>query len=165
MISAGAKKDMLIVSFVYSLIIISKQAETKEDDSLSNRNDNKDHKMNRRIDSSLEKLSQRLQETINNLYAAGGKETTLWMKKNLQKRIGNTLSKLQEERINLEMLGLWVLYCNFSEIKRPLHEEMKWLEDGSQFLNIADLMEKTKISDIQGDMNLIAYDVIAGVKG
>ena len=165
MISAGAKKDMLIVSFVHSLITVSKQTDTKEDESISNRNSNKDYKINKRIDSNLDRLLQKLQETISNLYAAGGKETAIWMKKNLEKRVGSTLVKLQQEKINLEMLGLWVLYCNFSEIKRPLHKEMKWLEDGNQFLNIADLMEQTKISDIQGDMNLIAYDVIGRIKG
>jgi len=165
MISSGAKKDMLILSFVNSLISVSKQETTKQDESIPNRDDNKSHKVNKRIDSNLERLSQKLQETIDNLYKVGGNETITWIRKNLQKRIGGTLMKIQEEKINLEMLGLWVLYCNFSEIKRPLHPEMEWLSDGEQFLKVADLMEQTKISDMQGKMNLSAYEVIARIKG
>lgn len=165
MLSSGAKKDMLVLSFVSSLFSVSKQEATKEDESIPNRDDNKAYKINKRIDSNIERISTKINETIDNLYKDGGNETSNWIRNNLQKRIGGTLVKIQDDKINLEMLGLWILYCNFSEIKRPLHEEMEWLTEGSQFLRIADMMEETKISDLQGKMNFAAYDVIQRIKG
>ena len=165
MLSSGARKDLLVMTFAKSMIEVSYGEDARSDENLAPRVDNKDYRANKKIDNALIRLKDKLTESIDKLYTIGGKDTVEWIRKNLHKRIGGTLTKIQAEQINLEMLAIWVLYVNFADVKRQLHEEMKWLSDGAQLLKIADMMEETKISDLQGDMFNIAYDVIERVKG
>lgn len=164
MISSGAKKDLLIINFARSMIEVSKQDSSIKDESLDSRVSNKNYKENKRIDRHLAVINEKLFNTIDSVYKEGGRETVEWVQKNLQKRIGNTLTRIQESKINLEMLALWVLYVNFSEIDRPLHNEYLWLRDGKQFLDVVDLMEKTEIGHINGNMFQEAYEVIERIK-
>ena len=165
MLSAGARKDLLLIQFVKSLLDVSKKDTTIDDADVHSRVSNKSYKVNKRIDRQLDKLSDKLSETINAMFEKGGYETAVWIKKNLSKRVGGTLMKIQESRINLEMLAVWVMYCNFSELKRPLDEDLKWTTDQKQYFQIIDLMENTELESINRDMFQASYDVIARIKG
>lgn len=165
MLSSGAKRDFLVLQFAKSLIEVSKKDESKADDDLFNRDDNKDYKLNRRIDRALDKLSDRMNETINALYKEGGRDVAEWTRKNLPRRVGGTLTKIQESTINLEMLAMWVMYVNFAESERKLHKEFEWCRDAEQYFKITELMTDTKIAGLEEAMFKTAYDVIARIKG
>lgn len=166
MLSSGAKRDLLVLCFAKSMIDVSKGDEAKSDDNLSPRTDNKDYKINKRIDNNLERINVKLNNTIQDMYEAGGIDTATWVKKNLNKRIAGTLTQIQEETINLEMLAIWILYVNFGNFdKRKLHDNFMWIRESDDFIKIADLMEETGIANIQGEMFNTAYDVIARIKG
>jgi len=165
MLSSGATKDLLVLSFANSLINVSKQDATKEDENLPHRYDNKAYKINKRIDRRLEKLGSKMTSTIQEVYEIGGQKTVLWIRNNLNKRIKGLLIKLQEDKINLEMLAIWVLYCNFSEGRSKLIPQFEWLKDGKQFIELADMLEETKVANLQGNMFESAYDAISIIKG
>ena len=164
MISSGAKKDLLVLSFVKSMIQVSLTEDSVQDAELQSRIDNKDYKVNKRIDRALNRLNDKLTDTINNIYKIGGKEVAVWVKKNLHKRIGGTLTKIQEDSINLEMLALWVMYVNFAEKKRPLHKEFERFTDAEEYFKITELMTNTNVSNLEDKMFNTAYDVIATIK-
>ena len=163
-ISSGAKKDLLILQFCHSMIRVSAQEETRKDDDLKNRVSNKNYHINKRIDRHLLNLSEKLHETSDSIYKIGGQEVAMWVKKNLPNRIGGTLTKIQSETINLEMLAIWVLYCNFAEKDRPLHQNFEWLRDANQYFKITEMMEQTEVSFLEEEMFKIAYDVINRIK-
>lgn len=164
MLSSGAKRDLLVLSFAKSMIEVSKSEDARSDENLAPRIDNKDYHINKRIDNNLERIAIKINETLDSLYAEGGMEVAKWVKNNLSKRIGGTLTKIQAERINLEMLAIWVLYVNFADVKRNLHDKFQWLTNGSEWLRLADMMEETKISNLQGNMFQTAYDVVERIK-
>lgn len=165
MLSSGAKKDLLVLSFAKSMLEVSKGDDAKSDESLMPRTDNKDYRINKRINNNFDRVIERINETLDNLYLEGGKETAVWVKKNLEKRVGKVLLKIQHDRVNLEMLALWIIYCNFSETKRVLNAKFEWLAQGDQWLRIADMLDETSSGEIQGNMFNTAYDVIARIKG
>jgi hypothetical protein len=165
MASSGAKKDLMVLSFCKSMIEVSQKEESVADANLHSRDDNKDYKVNKRIDRALERLSEKMTSAINAIYKEGGSEVATWVRNNLHKRVGGTLTKIQEEQIDLEMLALWVMYCNFAEKKRPLHKEFEQFVDANQYFNITELMTNTKVANLEEAMFNTAYDVIAKLKG
>lgn len=163
-ISSGCKKDLMVIQFANSLIQISKDDEANQDKDILSRKSNKDYKLNKRIDRHLEAMTNKLGETINAIFEIGGHETAAWIRKNLDKRIGGTLTHIQQSTINLEMLAMYVLYVNFAETERPLHKAFKWLEDAEQYFKTTDLMSSTIISRLENPMFLSAYDVVKRIK-
>ena len=160
-ISAGAKKDLMVVYFCYSTIKIS--LEDIGDAEIKQRKDNKNHKLNKRIDRRLEKLMERLEKTIS--YFMSDYDVATWIRRNLDKRIGKTLLLIQESTLNLEFLALFILYVNFCERDKPLHAEFQWLEDPDIYFNITELIADTKISDLESELFLMAYDIVQNIKG
>ena len=124
MLSRGAMKDFMVLQFVHSMIEVSMQDTSKQDIDLLNR-DNKSYKLNKKIDKQLEELRDNLKATINSVFKEGGREVVEYVRKNLQSRIGGTLTQIQRSTINLEMLAMYVLYVNFAEKQRPLHPLMQ----------------------------------------
>jgi hypothetical protein len=163
MLSRGAMKDFMVLQFVHSMIEVSMQDTSKQNIDLLNR-DNKSHKLNKKIDKKLEELRDNLKATINMLFKEGGRETAEYVKKNLQSRIGGTLTQIQRSTINLEMLAMYVLYVNFAEKQRPLHPLMQWLNDADMIFGITDMMTETAISILESDLFLESYSVVSKIK-
>ena len=164
-VSSGCAKDLMVIQFAHSLIHVSKQENAVEENGLITRTDNKVHKINKKIDILLESMADKLKYTINEIFEDGGIETAAWVRKNLDKRIGGTLTQIQEKTINLEMLAMYVLFVNFAEKARPLHPAYQWLDDADQYFKITDLMTKTKIEELENAMFMTAYDVVNKIKG
>ena len=157
-------KDFMVLQFVHSLIEDSMQETSKQDINLLNR-DNKSHKINKKIDKKLEELRDNLKATINLMFKEGGRDTAEYVKKNLHSRIGGTLTQIQKDTVNLEMLAMYVLYVNFAEKQRPLHPLMQWLNDADMIFGITDMMSETAISTLENDLFLEAYSVVSKIKG
>lgn len=163
MLSRGAMKDFMVLQFVHSLIEVSMQDTSKQDINLLNR-DNKSHKINKKIDKKLEELRDNLKATINLMFKEGGRDTAEYVKKNLHSRIGGTLTQIQKDTVNLEMLAMYVLYVNFAEKQRPLHLLMQWLNNADMIFGITDMMAETVISTLENDLFLEAYSVVSKIK-
>ena len=163
MLSRGAMKDFMVLQFAHSMIEVSMQDTSKIDTDLLNR-DNKSHKLNKKIDKKLEELSGKIKDTISLMFKEGGIEIVEYVKKNLHTRIGGTLTQIQKDTINLEMLAMYVLYVNFAEKQRPLHPLMQWLSDTDMIFGITDMMSETAIVILENDLFLEAYSVISKIK-
>jgi hypothetical protein len=162
-LSSGARLDLMVLQFAVSLIQISLEKNCN-DDGLVERADNKAYHVNKRIDRKLEKLQGELKETIDSLFKEGGIKTAQWVKNNLEKRIGKTLLKIQEEDINLETLAIWILFVNFCERKKQVHEKMNWLTNEVQYFDVLDMLDKTKIGHVGEAMYKTAYFAIENIK-
>lgn len=162
-LSAGARKELMVMQFAYSVIHVSMQEGL--DTELIKRENNKNYHINKRIDRRLKALEKKLSDSIVELLQEGGHETASWIRKNLDKRVSSFIVELQEKGVNLESLGIWVLFVNFCERKEPLHVKMKWLQDEKQYLEMGDMMSKTEASAVEGEMFKEAHRVIERIKG
>ena len=163
-ISKNAHKDMMILSFVHALLEVSKN--DNNEDGLQKR-DNKSFRANKRIDSRLDTLQIKIKQSIDEMYKLGGNNTIKWMKNNLKDRVGETLTKLQEETVNLELLALNVLYINFCDYRGNLKlmAAMKWImEDTKYILDTMDLFAQTAVSKIEGEMYQASMRCIQRIK-
>ena len=163
-LSQGAKKDMMVLLFAKSLIEVSTTAETKTDQDLLNRIDNKNYHLNKKIDRGLLKLKDKLDKTITLMYEIGGHDLAKWTKINLHKRVGGTLTSIQYDTINLELLSLYVLYVNFSEHEKKLHDNFKWLQDAEQYFKLSEMITKTVVGEIEEILFKIANDSVSRIK-
>ncbi len=159
----NTRKDLLVVLFCKALLEVSHK---EHEDEVISRN-NKDYKTNKRIDRRLDKIEALLENTQNKMYQLGGAKVVKWIKYQLPKRIGNTLSSLEADRINLESLAIQVLYINFADFRGALklHSELQWLQEPNQWLELMELMSKTSIGVIEEDMNMSANKVLEKIKG
>jgi len=166
-ISSGSRKDLLVMYFCCSVIKVSlkdvKKLSKEEKEELQERDDNKNHHLNKRIDRRLKKLLEKMEVTINAMMA--NYETALWVRKHLDSKIGKTLMKMQNSIINLEMLALWILYVNFVERDKPLDKVFEWLTDAELYFEITEMMADTKVSYLESELFNMAYDVVKMIKG
>jgi len=160
MLSSGAKKDLLVLYFAYSLIKVSKDSNEYDGiEAISN----KDYKINKRIDRNLDKLENDILKTIDSLI--GEVETAKWIKNNLDKRVGKLLMKIQDETINLEFLALWVLYVNFADNRtQKLNDEFSWLTNENLYFRVAEYLSKTNVAKVEDKMFMMAYDAVHMIK-
>ena len=148
-ISAGAKKDLLIINFVIGLI----QTSMRDDDAVKNDKDltkrtNKDYKLNKRIDRRLERLSLMMQETQNAVYRKYGADGSLgrWVTTKLNTNLIKLLNKLSADT-NLELLANQVLFEAFKERNKPLIEEFEWLREFDTY-SLYDLLVSTEAGKV-----------------
>lgn len=158
-LSSGAKKDLMIIKFCKALLDVAKQEDTITDTSISSCN------LDEYVEDKLTKISDRLQSTINEAYKSNGWELSIWVNKNLDKRIGVTLTKIQAHSVNLEMLALWVMFINFCERDKPVASIFsEWLEP-EQYLNVIELLSHTEVAKLEGVMFDLSYEIIKNIKG
>lgn len=165
MISAGAKRNLLVLEFCQALILVSKTDDVLNDDDLIKRPSNKQYHTNKRIDRALEALIGRMGKTIEGIIQKEGAPLSKWLKSALNSKVAPTLKAISAKTINLELLSLWCLYVCFSEAKKPLLEEFKEYEDAEQYFRIIDLMSETDIAKLEGTLFEEAYGVVAILKG
>ena len=159
-ISSGAKKDLLVLSFIHSILTVSMSEDTKSDDDILKRNG--DYRINKQIDRNINRLQERIKSTIDELMTPG---IALWIKSNMDKRIGTTLSKIQEEYVSLELMAIWIAFANFCERDKPLDDRFKWLTNEEQYFRINEIMQKTNSARLEDKMFNLAYEIISMIKG
>ena len=164
-ISQGAKRDLLIISLANALLIVAKGSEIKEDEDIIPL-DNSSYKINKRINRRLDKLQSKLAETQVQFYAESENpyEFSRWVRSNLDSKLTKVLKGLHGET-NLESLANQILFTNFCDRNKPLHDSFKWLRDIKQHNQIFDLIEQTKVSRIAGNIYEDALKSIAIIKG
>jgi hypothetical protein len=157
-LSSGARKDLLVVKFCKAMFDVAKQDETIADADISS------CELDNYIEGKLVALSDRLQNTINKAYKNNGSELSAWVSKNLDRRIGLTLTRIQAHSVNLEMLALWVLFINFCERDKPIDDLFsEWLEP-EQYLNVIELLSHTEVAKLEGVMFDLSYEIIKNIK-
>lgn len=159
-ISSGAKKDLLVLSFINSILSVAMMEETKTNKDLNIRGG--DYKINKKIDRNMIRLQERIHKTITETITP---DIAKWIKSNMDKRIGLTLSKIQEQYVNLELMAIWIAYVNFCERDKPLDDRFKWLTDEEQYFRINEMMQKTDSAKLDDKMFNLAYEIIAMIKG
>lgn len=151
-ISAGAKRDLLIINLAIGLIqtSLNNEDEVKNDKDLTKRT-NKDYKLNKRIDRRLEKLVDRLQKTQTEVFEKYGEDGKLgkWVKGKLNSNFLNIFNNLKPN-INLELLANQTLFECFMERDKPLMDEYMWLRDSNSY-SIFDLLVETEAGKVEGE--------------
>ena len=164
-ISSGARKDLLILQFALALILVSKTDDVFADDDIVNRVSNKKYHLNKKIDNRLEALSNRMGKTIEGIIQKEGYALSKWLKSALNSKVAPTLKAITAKTINLELLSIWVLYCTFSEHRKPLIPEFREYEDAEQYLKIIELISGTEIAKLENTLFEEAYKIVAILKG
>jgi len=163
LISQGAKRDLLIIQFCKALLVIANAEETITDSDVMSRNNTQYH-LNKKIDRALNKIIYRLQNTIDTLYLEGKADLSKWVVKNLEPRVGVALTKIQVKTVNLEMLALWILFVNFSEKDRKLHQAfIEWV-DANQYFKVLEMMCNTKIAVLESELFQTSYEIMEYIK-
>ena len=165
MISAGAKKDLLILEFCQALLVVSKTDDAKSDNSLVNRQYTTDYHINKRIDRAIDKIIDRAGVTIKSIVAKEGYELAKWLKMALNNKIVPALKSITTKTINLEMLALWIMFANFSERNKTLIPELREYEDANQYIRVVELIGNTEVARLEGELFDEAYNIIAMLKG
>jgi len=164
--SSGAKKDLLVIFFARSLIYIALDMQKEDaEGTIARDRDNKHFKENKRIDRRLQRLLDTIDETVSKIPAPLMATLSVWLKKQLAYKVKKVLEKLSHKEIQLEMLALLILFANF-ENRKVLMEIYKKFEDASLYFDDVELLMKVGVSDdTNGDMFLLAYDVVQQIKG
>lgn len=165
MISSGAKKDLLVIGLCNALLVVSKSKDAEEDKNLT-KLDNSSYKINKRIERRLDKLQQKLDKTQKQFYLDSGnpRELGVWVKSKLDSRLVKVLNELSKET-SLESLANQILFTNFCDRDKPLHDSFKWLTETKQHDEIFELIDQTQVSRIVENVYHDALKSIAIIKG
>ena len=166
-ISSGAKKDLLIIALANALLIVANSDDAKEDKDLT-KLDNTSYKLNRRIDRRLNNLQAKLDETQKQFYididSGEPRKLGMWVKSKLNSKFIKVMNGLSKET-NLESLASQILFNNFCERDKPLHESFKWLAEPNQHHAVYDMIEQTIVGKITNSVYLDAVASIKIIKG
>ena len=164
-ISAGAKKDLMIIGLANALLLIRNHDEVKEDKNLTKLN-NKSHKVNKKLGVELDLLQKKLHDTTGKIYFASGDPKKLgeWVRANLDNRITKVLRCL-DKSTSLELLANQILFMNFCDRDKPLHESYQWLTDEDRHYKIFDLLGLTNASNAEDSTYKDALKAIEIIKG
>ena len=165
-LSRSSKLDFMIVNFATALLKVSMTDE--EDENLLKRADNKEYSINQKIDRRITNIKDMLDEVVKDMYDLGGQDLVSWTRSNLQKRVGGTLAKIEEDTVNLEYLALFILYTNFAKNERngkSLSEPMyKIQERMSYILDTTAMFNQVEVGKLEGAMYEQSYKIIAMIK-
>lgn len=164
-ISSGAKTELLILQVIRALFIASIDAE-KSDQILGavvrNRNDNKIHKINARIDRRIKKLMERIDDVFDQNVS---KETYQWISKKSEQRIVPALKKVSEYDLPLELIALYMLYVNFCERTKPLIAALEPFANPYLYFDEIDILKKTNFTeDDESNAHDIAIEILKGLR-
>ncbi len=154
-LSSGMKKDFLILNFSISLLTI--MADDMDVEGTVGREDNKKHKLNKRIDNRIKTLRDRLKVESDNIYGSQKNADLVdWMKKKTKDKVFSVLSKVSHDDVSLEYLSLWMLWQNFKSNERGFVKVSKSFDGVIENLDYAMetiyLLDDTAVSSTEMDM-------------
>ena len=115
MLSAGAKKDLLVVSFCHAVL------ETAINHDVMGREEIPNCKNKNRITRRCERLKSNCSDIFrSNITPLSQK----WFKSNLQNRVAPALRQAEAENPQLEAFAIYVLYINFLDAREKKIDEM-----------------------------------------
>lgn len=165
-LARSSKYDFMVLNFANSLLKVSQN--DNGDEGVEARANNKDYSKNKRIDRRIQTITSFLDNVMQEMYNLGGADLQAWVRNNLHKRIGNTLTRLQEEAINLEYLALFILYVNFAPNERKgkaLTAPMELIQHKmSYILETTAMFEDLEVGKLEEQMYESAYKVIQNIK-
>jgi len=164
-ISRGVLKDFMVLNFAGALMEISLQ----DNDAVKRDNDNKNYKLNKRIDRRIGTLRSKTKEVLRQIGNKCAEDEAKYTKKRLYV-IGELLHYFEEKdiEVNLELLALNILFVNFTPNERQnktIHEDFLFFTKSENYLDEnADLIGSTLSDKVETDMFLLAYDCINKLK-
>ncbi len=182
---AGYKKDVLVAMFCGSLLVVAE--EKFDDDCIINVD------TNMQISQKLLWLAKEIQTTLNNsdnetkLYirsVTSGKSIKEVKKEIMLADKMDAIQRAHYEKIkqeakpqgimkkvlfaldgvvNLELLAMYILFVNFVERKQKLDKDLQYLAE-FDYMEVAEYLCSTKISEVEEDMFKLAYEVLGILK-
>ena len=162
--SAGAKKDLLVLHFVLALFKISKTDEIIKDDGIAVRTVKIEYRLNKRIDRAVNKLIDRMQHTTELLMSKHGNDLAKWIRSHLDSKVAPALKSIVAKTINLEMLALWICFSNFAERDKTLIEELKEYTEANQYFRIIEMLGGTEVARLEGELFEESYRIVSILK-
>ena len=161
-ISAGAKKDLLVLFFAKAIFQVALDRETNGSIQ-RDREDNKLHKINKRIDRRIQALMGKMENTIDEVITP---DIANWLHGKTHGKIFSILTRMAKHETQLETMGLYVMYVNFCERKQKLDKLFHGYTDAGIYFDDIDLLKQTNIDeDIEAVAMNLAYDIVSEIKG
>ena len=156
---------MLVANFVSSIIKVFHHQDAKDDKNLAKLLNNT-YKINKKIYEAFDDLSKKIDEAQTNLYFKSGNPEQLgnWLRDKLKHRVLKVFSKLQKNT-NLEVLAHQILFLNFCERDKPVHEEFQFLTNTSFYDEMFDLLDQTNASSREAEAYKDAVMALEIIKG
>lgn len=158
--SSGAKKDFLVLCFCYALIEVSQ--EKIKDSTIIMRKGNYNH--NKKINRALLKLHTAIKTTVDTEFKKDI-SLVLWVRKNLDSKIGYALTKATQSTLSLELISLFILFVNFVERSQKLDPIFDQYTKVDTYFRIIDMLNTTEAANVEGEMFQLAYELIKNIKG
>lgn len=160
LVSAGAKKDLLVMFFAKAIFETALTKETNG--SIPRDRSNQYHHENKRIDRRISSFMEKMNKTIDQVINA---DLARWLHSKTHSRIFSILTRMSQTEAQLETLGLYVLYVNFCKRKQKLDDIFTEYQDPNLYFDDIDLIKKTNITDDHEALSMrMAYDVVAEIK-
>jgi hypothetical protein len=160
-LSAGAKKELLILFFCKAIFQTALERETIG--SIPRERSNKTHKINNQLDRRIKSLMDKITATID---ATINQDISDWMRSKTKGLLFSILTRIAQNEIQLETFGLYCLFVNFCERTQPLHSIFNEYTDANLYFDNIDLLKLNAINeDLEADMMRLAYHVISELKG
>jgi len=159
--SVGKAKEMLVAMFANSLITISTEPKVQDDPEVLARDSNKDYHLNKRVDRRLQKLKEDIRVTVHDCVSPS---EARWLKTNNSKRTGKALMAINEDVASLELLAVWIMYNNFSEMNSKISKDFQLFMD-YDYLEIAEMLGKTDAESVEASMFNVSTEIIDILKG
>ncbi len=164
--SRGTLKEFTVMNFASALLQTSLNG---SDGAIERDKSNKNHKLNKRLDRRIKALREKTKEVLNEIGNNSSRDAATYTKKRLTK-VTDTLQWLEktEQNINLEILGIYILFVNFNPNERnnkKLDPAFKWFENSENYMDEnAELIGSLLDGDTESDMFLLSYEIIERLK-
>jgi hypothetical protein len=160
-LSGGAKRDLLILYFAMAIIKVSLGG--KSSDTIERDRSNRMHRVNARVDRRMNRIVDMAQQTINDVMTP---DLARWVESKTKGSVFSLLSSISDTVMQLDTLAYYILYVNFCERKKPLHEAFRRFTDADLYFDDIDLIKQAGINDDQesGAMKM-AYQIVSELKG
>jgi len=165
-ISRGVLKDFAVLNFAGALLEVSLH---ENKDAIRRNSDNKNYKLNKRIDRRIKTLREKTKEVLTGIGYQCDENDEAYAKKRL-KNVGVLLYWFESMNIdlNLELLALNILFVNFDPNERQnqtLHEDYLYFTKSENYLDDnAELIGELLSDDKETEMFLLSYECIEKLK-
>ena len=160
-LSAGAKKELLVLLF--SNAMLKTALNPNVDGAIDRPRENKYHKLNAQIDRRIIALSSHIEKMMEEVITP---EMAFWLKRKNESTVIKVLDSIKDDEIQLEMLGLYVMFVNFCERDKKIDPIFQSFTNCDLYFDEIDLLKKTDLTeDVEAEMMKLAYVIIGELKG